>query len=146
MISAQAYADLLKASWILIDIVSKHPQIKFWSPTGEYLQVQLLAEVCNIIIDKMMDLTHHSLDQMLKSELRTIERMGLRKPGLHLIEQADLSIWVEAPAAVVLRPRVHEVTNQGPGSWQAAGQEVYFQRQVSMANLQLPGLLPRLLL
>jgi len=65
---------------------------------------------------------------MLKSELRTIERMGLKKPGLHLIEQADLSIWVEAPAAVVLRPRVHEVTTQGPWSWQAAGQEVYFQR------------------
>jgi hypothetical protein len=46
MVSLQAYADLLKASWILIDIISKHPQIKFWSPTSEYLQVQLLAEVC----------------------------------------------------------------------------------------------------
>ncbi|KAE9369869.1 hypothetical protein N431DRAFT_345022 [Stipitochalara longipes BDJ] len=46
MVPPQAYADLLKASWILIDIISKHPQMKFWSPTSEYLQVQLLAEVC----------------------------------------------------------------------------------------------------
>ena len=44
-IPTQLYADLLKASWILIDIISKHPQQRFWSPTGEYLQVQLLAEV-----------------------------------------------------------------------------------------------------
>jgi hypothetical protein len=46
LVSPQAYADLLKASWILIDIISKHPQMKFWSPTSEYFQVQLLAEVC----------------------------------------------------------------------------------------------------
>lgn len=44
-IPTQAYADLLKASWILIDIISKHPQQRFWSHTGEYLQVQLLVEV-----------------------------------------------------------------------------------------------------
>ncbi len=44
-IPAQAYTDLIKASWILIDIISKHPQEKFLSPTAEYLQVRLLAEV-----------------------------------------------------------------------------------------------------
>jgi len=45
MVPTQAYADLLKASWILIDIISKHPQQRFWSPTSEFLQVQLLVEV-----------------------------------------------------------------------------------------------------
>jgi hypothetical protein len=50
MVPIQAYADLLKASWILIDIISKHPQQRFWSPTSEFLQVQLIVEVrcsCN---------------------------------------------------------------------------------------------------
>lgn len=45
MAPTQAYADLLKASWILIDIISKHPQQRFWCPTSEFLQVQLLVEV-----------------------------------------------------------------------------------------------------
>jgi hypothetical protein len=66
--------------------------------------------------------------QTLRGELRTIERIGLRKPGLQQIEQADLSIWVEAPAAVALRPAAHDVAAQGSGSWQIFGEEVYFQR------------------
>ena len=42
-IPPQSYADLLKASWILIDILA-NPQLKR-SPIGEYYQVQMLAKV-----------------------------------------------------------------------------------------------------
>ena len=47
-VPVQAYTDLIKASWILIDIISKHPQQKFISSTSGNLQIQVLAEVHHI--------------------------------------------------------------------------------------------------
>ncbi|KAI0386219.1 hypothetical protein F5Y04DRAFT_117987 [Hypomontagnella monticulosa] len=44
-IPVQAYADLLKASWILTDIMSSHPQRPFLSSRSNY-ELQLLNIVC----------------------------------------------------------------------------------------------------
>jgi hypothetical protein len=52
---AQAFADLLKASFILIDIFPQYLQQRFW--TSEYFEVEILAE-------------------SLKGELATIQRLG----------------------------------------------------------------------
>jgi len=32
----QAYADLMKSAWILIDILPKHPEARFWSSSDSY--------------------------------------------------------------------------------------------------------------
>jgi hypothetical protein len=44
VVSVSGYADLIKASWILIDIINQHPQFHL-SSTGTRYDVQLLAAV-----------------------------------------------------------------------------------------------------
>lgn len=43
-ISVTAYTNLIKASWILVDIISCHPQISFLD-SGTRYEAQLLAAV-----------------------------------------------------------------------------------------------------
>ncbi|KAH8757835.1 hypothetical protein F5882DRAFT_444404 [Hyaloscypha sp. PMI_1271] len=90
VIPIQPYADLLKASSILLDILPRHPSIRLWDPTKEYLQFQLLAD-------------------MLQDELKSIETRGLRTPDLQSLQEADLRIWTETVTTVQLRPEAHSV-------------------------------------
>ena len=46
-IEPQAFADLLKASFILIDIFPQHPQRRFW--TTEYADVEILADALKAV-------------------------------------------------------------------------------------------------
>ncbi|MCJ1391760.1 hypothetical protein MMC18_004625 [Xylographa bjoerkii] len=57
-IPVQAYTDLLKASWILVDIISQHPQQRYLSSTSGSLEAQILSET-------------------VKGELNKIEALGL---------------------------------------------------------------------
>lgn len=40
----QGYADLIKSSWILIDVIARHPQLNLLDPGIRY-DAELLAEV-----------------------------------------------------------------------------------------------------
>jgi hypothetical protein len=104
VIPIQPYADLLKASSILLDILPRHPSIRLWDPTKEYLQFQLLAD-------------------MLRDELRSIETRGLRTPDLQSLQEADLRIWTETVTTVQLRPEAHS----GRTSWEDANEEILWQ-------------------
>ena len=42
--TGQGYLDLVKASWILIDVIRRHPQLNLLN-TGIRYEVELLAEV-----------------------------------------------------------------------------------------------------
>jgi hypothetical protein len=42
----QAYADMMKSAWILIDILPKHPDAKFWSESESYKSILSLGDVC----------------------------------------------------------------------------------------------------
>lgn len=44
-LSLQGYADLVKSSWILIDVIARHPQLNLLDPGIRY-EAELLAEVC----------------------------------------------------------------------------------------------------
>lgn len=105
MIGAQPYANLLKASSILLDILQRHPSIRLWDPTKEYLQFQLLAD-------------------MLRRELETIKSRDLQTPDLDLVQQFDLRIWTDTVRTVHLEP-ARAVS--GPASWDAATEETLFQ-------------------
>lgn len=105
VIDLQPYADLLKASSILLDILPRHPSIRLWDPTKEYLQFHLLAD-------------------MLKTELETIKTRGLQQPDLLMVEQADLRIWTDAVKTVQLEP---SIGTSGSRSWNAATEETLFQ-------------------
>lgn len=43
-LNKQGYLDLIKASWILIDVIARHPQLNLLD-TGVRCDVELLAEV-----------------------------------------------------------------------------------------------------
>lgn len=43
-LSQQGYADLIKASWIMIDVIARHPQLNLLDP-GIRFDAELLAEV-----------------------------------------------------------------------------------------------------
>lgn len=44
IVSQQGYLDLIKASWILIDVIARHPQLNLLD-SGIRCEVELLAEV-----------------------------------------------------------------------------------------------------
>jgi hypothetical protein len=48
-ITWQGYANLIKAAWILIDIITRHPQLDFLETSTAY-GVELLVEVGKILI------------------------------------------------------------------------------------------------
>jgi hypothetical protein len=98
----QAFADLLKASFILVDIFPGHPQRRFWN--SEYIQVEILAED-------------------LKRELGSIDRLGYQKPDLNLVQASDLRIWSDAPPALVVQPKPRN-ENSAAASWQTSTEEV----------------------
>lgn len=102
IIPVQPYTNLLKASSIILDILPRHPSIRLWDPTKEYMQYQLLANV-------------------LREELETIEGRGLQKPALEALQGADLRIWMEAVNTIQLIP---ETNSQ---FWQNADEETLWQ-------------------
>jgi len=44
-IDIQAYADLIKAYWIVVDIIAEHPQQKYLHGGSQRLEIELLIEV-----------------------------------------------------------------------------------------------------
>jgi hypothetical protein len=99
----QAFADLLKASFILVDVFPGHPQRRFW--TSEYIQVEILAED-------------------LKRELETIDQRGYQKPDLSLVQSSDLRIWSDASPSVVMQPKPRGEKSSAGASWQTSTEEV----------------------
>jgi hypothetical protein len=104
VLPAQAFADLLKASFILIDIFPQHPQRRFW--TSEYFEVEILAE-------------------SLKSELASIQRLGYQKPDLGIVESTDLRIWSLTKPAI--RPRLKADSSYEGGAWYTATEELLWK-------------------
>jgi hypothetical protein len=105
LIPIQPYADLLKASAILLDILPRHPSIRLWDPTKEYLQFRMLAE-------------------MLRRELEMIDSRALQRPEINDVCQADLGIWADIVQTVQLRP---DLRTTGPATWESGNEETIFQ-------------------
>ncbi|KAN0116843.1 hypothetical protein V8E51_002820 [Hyaloscypha variabilis] len=105
VIPIQPYVNLLKASSILLDILPRHPSIRLWDPTKEYLQFQLLAN-------------------MLRIELENIELKRLQKPELKDLQNAELGIWTEVVTTIQLTPDPH---GQGLDLWQNSDEETLWQ-------------------
>ena len=50
-VTGQGYLDLVKASWILIDVIKRHPQLNLLNTSIRY-EMELLAEVSRHSNDK----------------------------------------------------------------------------------------------
>ena len=101
-----AYTNLIKASWILADIIACHPQVPFIK-ASTHLEVQ-------------------SLSAELKNEFSRLSALQSMIPDLSELEGQDLQIWETQARGPLLRPRkdprrLDEWTVEG-------GEQVLFQR------------------
>ena len=79
------YTSLIKASWILIDIISCHPQVPFLS-SSTHSEVQVLSGE-------------------LKSEFQRLKSLQAVVPDLAELESQDLRIWEIQSRGLQLRPQ-----------------------------------------
>ncbi len=105
-VSLAAYANLIKASWILVDIIACHPQVPFIA-ASTHSEVQLLSAE-------------------LKNEFSRLSMLDSIVPDLSELEEQDLRIWETQARGPLLRPqkdsrKLDEWTVDG-------GEQVLFQR------------------
>lgn len=101
-----AYTNLIKASWILVDIIACHPQVPFIA-ASTHSEVQLLSAE-------------------LKSEFSRLSTLDSIVPDLSELEDQDLRIWEIQTRGPLLRPqkdsrKLDEWTVDG-------GEQVLFQK------------------
>ena len=105
-VPAGAYTNLIKASWILVDILSCHPQLPFITATT-HAQVRLLSAE-------------------LKKEFLRLARLDSSVPGLSEIEHQNLRIWETGIAVTTFRPFIDM---ENPGNLIiGTGEQVLFQK------------------
>ena len=119
-----AYANLIKASWILVDIIACHPQVPFIK-ASTHSEVQLLSAE-------------------LKNEFSRLSVLQSIVPDLSELEGQDLRIWETQARGPLLRPhkdprRLDEWTVDG-------GEQVLFQRFALCKLHVLTDSLPSILL
>ena len=119
-----AYTNLIKASWILVDIIACHPQVP-------YIKANTHSEV-------------QQLSAELKNEFSRLSALGSIIPDLSELEGQDLRIWETQARGPLLRPhkdsrRLDEWTVDG-------GEQVLFQRFALCKLRVLTEALPCILL
>ncbi|KAI5840126.1 hypothetical protein DFP73DRAFT_197664 [Morchella snyderi] len=111
-VSHQAYANLVKASWILIDVIAKHPQFNLLDPSIQY-DAEVLAEA-------------------IRDQLEDMDSSKLQKPIFEDLQVCDLSIWETQAKGALLQPskRNEQLNLSGKThhSWETEEEQVLFQR------------------
>ena len=119
-----AYANLIKASWILIDIITCHPQVPF-IPADTHSDIQQLSTE-------------------LKNEFSRLLALDSIVPDLTDLEVQDLRIWEMQAREPSLRPHKHSRQHD---EWTVdGGEQVLFQRFALYELHALPESLPCVLL
>ena len=106
-VAPAAFADLIKASWILVDVIPSHPQFPFISASTRSQLRSLSAEVTN--------------------EFSRITALAIVVPALDELRNQDLRFWEPIRAkALLLRP--HK-PSQNTEVWSVdGGEHVLFRR------------------
>ena len=101
-----AYRNLIKASWILVDIIACHPQVPFIA-ASTHSEVQLLSTE-------------------LRSELSRLSKLKSTVPDLSELEGQDLRIWGIQTRGPLLRP---DKDSGNLDEWTVdGGEQVLFQK------------------
>lgn len=101
-----AYTNLIKASWILVDIIASHPQVPFIA-ASTHSEVQLLSGE-------------------LKNEFSRLSTLDSIVPDLSELEEQDLRIWETQAKGPLLRPHKD---SRNLDEWTVdGGEQVLFQR------------------
>lgn len=104
-VSLPAYTNLIKASWILVDIIAYHPQIPFIT-ASTHSDIQILSAE-------------------LKNEFSKLSALDSIVPDLSELEGQDLRIWETQARGPLLRPHKD---SQKFDEWTVdGGEQVLFQ-------------------
>ena len=118
-----AYANLLKASWILTDIIACHPQLTFVNAT-----------TCSEVM---------SLSAEIKNEHLALSATNLELPNLGELEHHDYQIWETMNKGSFLRPSKKP---GNPDEWTVkTGERVLFQRTALYKPQAGPEVVPCIL-
>jgi len=125
-----AYTSLMKASWILIDIIACHPQVPFLS-AKTHSEVQILSAE-------------------IKTEFQRLRSLGAVIPDLRDLESQDLRIWESQTRGPLLRPHrgpMGSDNSRSQDKWRVeGGEEVLFQGFAKLKIQALPETIPCIIL
>lgn len=125
-----AYTNLVKASWILIDVIACHPQVPFLS-AKTHSEVQLLSAE-------------------IKTEFQRLGSLGAVIPDLRDRESQDLRIWESQTQGRLLRPykgRLGSDNSRSQDQWRVeGGEEVLFQGFAKLKIQTLSETIPCIIL
>ncbi|KAL2049934.1 hypothetical protein ABVK25_009801 [Lepraria finkii] len=119
-----AYINLIKASWIVVDIIACHPQVSLIA-ASKYAEVQLLSAE-------------------LKNQFSRLESLDSVFPDLGGLEGQDLRIWETPNKGLIIRPRNSLRTPDGGAV--VGGEQILFQRFAICKLRALAEALPSILL
>lgn len=122
-ISQQGYVDLIKASWILIDVIARHPQLNMLDSVVR-CEVELLAEVSSLHALALGQLLNYY--QTIRTELGDIDSAGQQKPDMQDLFTCDLQIWETQVKGPALQPSLQSSSNNR--LWMSTDEHVLFQR------------------
>ncbi|KAG8525740.1 uncharacterized protein KY384_000500 [Bacidia gigantensis] len=113
-----AYANLIKASWIVVDIIACHPQTSFLSGNTR-------AEIAGLCAS-------------VKNDFERIQSLGLQVPDLEEVGDQDLIIWENQIRAPNFRPQQAGLGNAPSlgNIWVVEGDERAFFLQRAICELQ----------
>ncbi|KAF5557186.1 hypothetical protein FPHYL_7775 [Fusarium phyllophilum] len=114
-----AYINLLKACWILTEIVSIHPQRTHLGASNDRRNDDI-----------------RNLSEITKTSL---ERFPIFDFQLHDVEDSTINIWPQAPPSSTITPRRQFRTDRDKPSWQTSGGEVLFQCFVELKSTTTHG-------
>ncbi|KAI5807719.1 ankyrin repeat-containing domain protein [Peziza echinospora] len=108
VVPEEPYVDLLKASWILTDMISIHPQLS------------------HIEIPVRMDMM--GLTEAINGEFRRLKRLDAKLPTLDVLGKYEVIIWekgyTESPAP---RPDSAENEYNSSSGWEMSEEHIFFR-------------------
>ncbi|SCO84157.1 uncharacterized protein FRV6_08284 [Fusarium oxysporum] len=102
-----AYINLLKACWILTDIVSIHPQRTHLGASNDRRNDDI-----------------RNLSQIAKTSLESFPVFNFQ---LRDVENNTMKIWLQAPPSSTIAPRLQFSINRNTPTWQTSDGEILFQ-------------------
>ena len=119
-----AYINLIKACWIVLDIIACHPQVSLMA-ANKFAEVQLLSAE-------------------LKNQFSRLESLESVFPDLGDLEGQDLRIWETPNKGLIVRPRNSLRSYDGGAA--SGGEQILFQRFAICKLRTLAEALPSILL
>ena len=119
-----AYINLIKACWIVLDIIACHPQVSLMA-ASKFAEVQLLSAE-------------------LKNQFSRLESLESVFPDLGDLESQDLRIWETPNKGLIIRPRNSLRSRDGGAA--GGGEQILFQRFAICKLCTLTETLPSILM